>query len=91
MSEADTIEIKERLARIETLLLGRGVPSGDGLLTIVEVAARLGKSRRSVERLVKLGKLRKVPNLGRRTTRFRAVTIERFLCAGEDEPGRRRL
>lgn len=67
-------------------------PAG-ALLTKKQVAARIGGkcSERKVERLVAAGKLKKVPNLGRRTVRFRPVDVERFLQDKDDRPGRRQL
>jgi excisionase family DNA binding protein len=64
---------------------------GDALLTFGEVAQRLQKSERDVQRLVKAGKLKKVPNLGNRTTRFRPADVERLVADRENQPGRRRL
>ena len=78
--------VLERLAgvleRIETRLAPEKATPAGGLLTKAQVAARLGgkSSIRQVERLVKAGKLKKVPGLGARTARFRAADVERFLA-----------
>lgn len=78
------------LERLEAKLCAEfAVADECGLLTTAQVAKRLGKSVRDVQRLVKRGKLRKVANLGR-SARFRAVDVEKML-AGDDLPGRRRL
>jgi excisionase family DNA binding protein len=61
------------------------------LLTLREVAERLQKSERDVQRLVKAGKLKRVADLGKRTTRFRPADVDRFLADKETQPGRRRL
>ena len=90
MSEADVAELRARLERIEALLL-KQQPATDGLLSIDQVAAMLAQSRRSVERLVEAGRLRKVSGLGARTTRFRRADVERVLAARDELPGRRRL
>lgn len=66
-------------------------PQPGGLLTKPQVAARLGKSPREVERLVKRGKLRKVPDLGR-AARFRPADVDKLVATPEArEVGRRRL
>ena len=64
-----------------------------GLLTKQQVAARLGgkTSVRKIERLMKAGKLRKVPGLGARTVRFRPADVERLLADQQTPIGRRRL
>jgi excisionase family DNA binding protein len=80
------------LEKIETHF-SNGRVSGEGLLTKSQVAVLLGgkTSVRKVERLVKAGKLRSVPNLGKRTVRFRPADVERFVSRGEERPGRRKL
>ena len=89
------VTLVERLAnvleRIESRLAPQESAAPGGLLKIEDVAARLRRSRRYVERLVKKGSLKKVPNLGPRTTRFRAADVERLMADREDRPGRRRL
>jgi hypothetical protein len=55
-------------------------PSPDGLLTKKQVAARLGKSEREVERMVRRGALRKVPGLGRSARGF-ARAMWRSFCS----------
>lgn len=79
------------LERIEKRLGHDASPGTNGLLTITEVADRLQKSRRDVERLVRAGTLKKVPNLGKRTTRFRPADVDRMLADQAEQPGRRRL
>lgn len=69
-------------------------PECDGLLTKQQVAARLGGkcSVRKVERLVRAGKLKKVPGLGRRTVRFTEVDVAALIAGGKQHlPGARRL
>jgi len=67
--------------------------SDDGLLTKQQVAKRLGgnSSVRKVERLVKAGRLKKVPGLGARTVRFRLADVERLTADKENTVGRCRL
>lgn len=90
LSPAQADELMSRLDRIETLLATRKASPG-GLLKTEDVAARLKRSRRYVERLVKAGRLKKVPNLGARTTRFRAVDVERLIAERDNQVGRRNL
>lgn len=80
----------ERLIAALERLAGTGEDPG-GLLTTAQVAERLRKSPRDVQRMVKKGKLRKVPNLGSRTTRFRQADVARLMTEPDDKAGRRRL
>lgn len=83
------VEVLDRLER--RLPVEPAASMHGGLLTVEEVARRLGKSPRDVYRLVRRGGLKKVPNLGARTTRFRPADVERLLADLEGQPGRRRL
>ena len=79
------------LDRLDARLGGAASPA-DALLTKHQVADFLGgASIRKVERLVKSGKLKAVPNLGKRMVRFRACDVERLLVDRDERPGRRRL
>ena len=81
----------ERLEKAFSSAAGASSALSSGLMTITEVAARLRKSRRDVERMVADGKLKKVPGLGKRTTRFRPADVERLTADKEKRPGRRQL
>lgn len=88
------VSVLERLERRlgETGNEGRAMRNEQSaLLTVYDVATRLGKSTRDVYRMMRAGKLRKVPGLGGRTTRFRPADVDRLLAAGEPVMGRRRL
>lgn len=85
-----TLEAKvDRLTQlVESLVDRAGV--AERLLTVNDVATQLRRSRKYVERLMKEGKLKKVPDLGARTTRFRPADVARLLGA-DVRPGRRQL
>jgi len=83
--------VLERLATQLDAGTQRAVRLSEALLNVGEVAERLQKSERDVQRLVKAGRLKKVPGLGSRTTRFRPADVERLLADKEQQPGRRRL
>ena len=83
--------VLERMERSFTLLNTGTGNATDALLKIGDVATWLKKSERDVQRLVKAGKLKKVPNLGRRTTRFRLADVERLTADKDAQHGRRRL
>ena len=91
------LTVFERIATaLERLADGAAAPypKRDGcatLQTVEEVAERLGKSTRDVDRLVSTGKLTRV-KLGR-AVRFRPADVERLITAGSSTPKiqRRRL
>lgn len=102
MSATDTVAVPmpvlerltgvlERLAAVMDGSETKARALRDALLTVGEVAVRLQKSRRDVERMVKAGKLKKVQGMGRRTTRFRPADVDRLTADKENKPGACRL
>lgn len=93
MSDEMAATILRELRELRAIVAPIHAGPDNGLLTKAQVAARLGGrcSVRKVERLVKAGKLKKVPNLGGRTVRFRPVDVDRFIADKENRPGRRQL